>query len=69
MMKFLKETYFDNPTPLLMYILRWQISTPIFLILGMLMMNFPYWLIIIISNIFGSLVFFPIDRWIILKKK
>lgn len=68
-LKFLKETYIDNWKPVLMYLIRWQTSTPIFLILGMLMLNFPYWEIIVISNIMGGIIYFPVDKWIMKRNK
>ena len=49
------------------YLMRWQCSTPIFIVIGLLLAQLPYWSIIIISNIIGATIFFPID-WYIMRK-
>ena len=51
----------------LLYHLRWQCSTPIFILIGICLSSLPYWNIIIISNIIGATVFYPIDKFILKK--
>jgi len=53
----------------LLYQLRWQCSTPVFLIIGAVLTSLSYWEIIVISNIIGATIFFPIDKYILKEKK
>jgi len=68
MLNFINETYIKNKNAVSMYIMRWQCSTPIFIVIGILLSQLPYWLIIVLSNIIGALIFFPIDRYIMRKR-
>jgi len=52
---------------LLLYILRWQGSTPI-LYLCMTAMPFGEMTKVILANLIGALIFFKIDEWIMLRK-
>lgn len=45
------------------YILRWQLSTPI-LYLAMALLELPELEKVIIANLIGALVFFPVDEFI-----
>lgn len=67
--KFLKETFLDDRKAFGMYEIRWQLSSPIFIVLGMIIAQLPYWAIIIVSNIIGAAIFFPIDKLIMKKDK
>lgn len=53
---------------LLMYMGRWQLSSPI-LALAMLFVPGNTAVRVIIANLIGSLIFFPVDRWIMSRKK
>jgi hypothetical protein len=53
---------------LLMYMGRWQLSSPI-LALAMLFVPGNTAARVIIANLIGSLIFFPVDRWIMSRKK
>ena len=53
---------------LALYILRWQLSTPV-LYLCLIWLPWGSLLKTIIANLIGALIFFPIDRWIMRGKK
>lgn len=69
MLNFIKETYLKNKKAVGMYCVRWQCSTPIFIVIGVLLSQLPYWSIIVVSNIIGALIFFPIDKYIMKRSK
>lgn len=52
-----------NIKKLSLYILRWQMSTPI-LYLCMIWLPFSPLLKTILANLIGALIFFKIDQWI-----
>ena len=54
---------------LFLYIIRWQLSTPILYICMKLMIpkiNMIW--ATIISNLIGALIFYPVDKWILRRK-
>lgn len=56
---------------LLKYIFRWQLSTPILAMIPFVLMKYNisnFWIIAIISNFIGSLIFFKVDEYIFSKK-
>jgi len=54
---------------LFLYMFRWQLSSPI-LALSVLFIPGSTITKVIIANVIGSLIFFPIDKWIMsLRKK
>ena len=54
----------------LLYLIRWQLSTPILYIFISLFNDYlGYFLTAILSNFIGGLLFFWIDRFIFIKKK
>lgn len=56
---------------LLKYIFRWQLSTPILATIPFVLMKYNisnFWIIAIISNFIGSLIFFKVDEYIFSKK-
>lgn len=50
-----------------LYIIRWQLSTPI-LYVCMTWLPFDALLKTIIANFIGALIFFPVDDWIMARK-
>jgi hypothetical protein len=67
--KFIDETYIKNKKAASMYLARWQCSTPIFIIIGISLSQLPYWSVIVVSNVVGALIFFPIDKYIMKRSK
>jgi hypothetical protein len=54
---------------LFLYMLRWQLSSPI-LAFSVLFIPGSTITRVIIANVIGSLIFFPVDKWIMnLRKK
>lgn len=54
---------------LVLYIIRWQLSTPVlYLCMKLLSPKTNMVFATIISNFIGALIFFPIDKWIIRRK-
>jgi hypothetical protein len=47
-----------------LYLLRWQLSTPILAVVLILLANMPTLLATIIANLIGGLIFFWVDRFI-----
>lgn len=52
----------------ILYLIRWQLSTPILAIVLKLLSNMNEWTATIIANLIGGLIFFWIDK-VIFKKK
>ena len=52
----------------LLYLLRWQLSTPILALILFLMKDWNYFIATIIANLIGGIIFFWVDRWIFNKK-
>ena len=52
----------------ILYLIRWQLSTPILAIVLNLLSNMNAWVATIIANLIGGLIFFWVDK-IIFKKK
>jgi hypothetical protein len=46
----------------LIYILRWQLSTPILAVVLILLASFNKWTATVIANFIGALIFFWVDR-------
>lgn len=57
-----------NIKPYLLYLLRWQLSTPI-LALALYLLNFNTLIETIIANLIGGLIFFWVDKKIFKKVK
>lgn len=53
----------------LLYLLRWQLSTPILALVLFFMKDWNYVLATIIANLIGGIIFFWVDRWIFNKKE
>ena len=53
----------------LLYLLRWQLSTPILALVLWLMRGWPYIAATVVANLIGGLIFFWIDRLIFQKEK
>jgi hypothetical protein len=56
-----------NYQKLLMYMFRWQMSSPI-LAVSVLFIPGSTAVKVIVANLIGSLIFFPVDRWIMSRK-
>lgn len=56
-----------NYQKLLMYMFRWQMSSPI-LAISVVFIPGSTWVKIVVANLIGSLMFFPVDRWIMLRR-
>jgi hypothetical protein len=52
-----------------LYLLRWQLSTPILACALILMRDWPPLAATAAANLIGGLIFFPVDRWIMKKGK
>ncbi|MFH0810566.1 MAG: hypothetical protein V2A77_08895 [Pseudomonadota bacterium] len=46
----------------LLYILRWQLSTPILAGVLIVLASFDQWTVAVIANLIGALIFFWVDR-------
>ena len=53
----------------ILYLLRWQITTPVVAICLSLFSNYGVTVATIIANFIGGLIFFWIDKWIFKNKK
>lgn len=53
----------------LLYLLRWQLSTPILAAVLALFADWPIVVSTIVANLIGGLVFFWVDRWIFREEK
>lgn len=51
-----------------MYMGRWQLSSPI-LAVSVVLVPGNTGVKVVVANILGSLIFFPVDRWIMSKKE
>ena len=51
-----------------LYLLRWQLSTPILAVVLKLLSNINTWIATIIANLIGGLIFFWVDKMIFKKK-
>jgi len=47
-----------------LYLLRWQLSTPILALITANLAYLGYWYAATIANLIGGLIFFWVDRWI-----
>lgn len=52
-----------------MYLLRWQLSTPILAVVIYGLKGWPTILATIIANLVGGLIFFWVDKWIFKEKE
>ncbi|MDD3669489.1 MAG: hypothetical protein PHX68_04365 [Alphaproteobacteria bacterium] len=52
-----------------LYLLRWQLSTPILVVVFMMMTSFHPVVSVIVANLIGGLLFFWVDRWIFKRKE
>ena len=52
----------------LLYLLRWQLSTPILALILFLLKDWNYVLATIVANLIGGIIFFWVDKWIFNKK-
>ena len=52
-----------------LYLLRWQLSTPLLALCLMLLNGFGTVISSIIANLIGGLIFFWIDMWIFKRKE
>ena len=53
----------------LLYLLRWQLSTPILAAVLALFANWPVVVSTIVANLIGGLIFFWVDKWIFNNKE
>lgn len=53
----------------LLYLLRWQLSTPILAGCLVLFASFGTTMATVLSNLIGGIIFFWVDRWIFKFKK
>lgn len=54
---------------LFVYLLRWQVSSPVLAGCLYLLADWPLWVATVIANLIGGLLFFPADGWIFTKLK
>lgn len=52
----------------LLYLLRWQLSTPILAIVLHFTTNWNYIASTIVANLIGGIIFFWVDKWIFERK-
>lgn len=53
----------------LLYLLRWQLSTPILGTMLFVMADFNTFTATVVANLVGGAIFFWVDRWIFTKDK
>lgn len=53
---------------LLLYLLRWQCSTPILALVLVVLKDYDTLTATVVANLIGGLMFFPIDKLILRKK-
>ena len=53
----------------LFYAIRWQLSSPVLAIVLVLLSNLPIWWSVIIANLAGAIIFYPVDEYIFKKEK
>ena len=53
----------------LLYLLRWQLSTPILALVLFFMKDWNYFIATIVANLIGGIIFFWIDKMIFKEKK
>ena len=53
----------------LLYLLRWQLSTPILALILFMLKDCNYLIATIVANLIGGIIFFWIDKWIFRDKK
>jgi membrane protein implicated in regulation of membrane protease activity len=51
------------------YLLRWQLSTPILAVVLWWLGGLNVWVATVIANLIGGLLFFWVDRWIFNQKR
>ena len=47
-----------------LYLLRWQASTPLLAVVGILLASMGQWIAAIVANLIGGLIFFWVDQFI-----
>ena len=47
-----------------LYLLRWQASTPLLAVVGILLASMGQWVAAIVANLIGGLIFFWVDQFI-----
>ncbi|MFA6225142.1 MAG: hypothetical protein WC620_02930 [Methanoregula sp.] len=47
-----------------LYLLRWQVSTPLLAVVGILLASMGQWVAAIVANLIGGLIFFWVDQFI-----
>ena len=47
-----------------LYIIRWQLSTPILAVITAYFAWAGYWVAAAVANLIGACIFFWVDRWI-----
>ena len=52
----------------ILYLIRWQLSTPLLAIVLILLADMNTVVATVISNLIGGLIFFWVDRWIFSNK-
>jgi len=53
----------------LVYLVRWQLTTPILAVVLMVLGSLNVWLAAIIANLIGGLIFYWVDRFIFTSRK
>ena len=48
----------------ILYLLRWQLSTPILALILFVMADFNTFTATVVANLVGGAIFFWVDRWI-----
>jgi hypothetical protein len=64
----LKFKFLEKYKKLFLYMGRWQMSSPI-LAISVIFIPGSTTVKVILANIIGSLVFFPVDKWIMSRKE
>lgn len=53
----------------LLYLLRWQLSTPILFICLWMLADVNGWVATITANLIGGCIFYWVDRWIMTRSR
>lgn len=54
---------------LILYLVRWQLSSPVLALVVWLMMGWPLWMGVVVANLVGGLMFFYVDKKILCEVK
>lgn len=51
--------------PFWLYLVRWQLSSPVLAVVLYVLADFPLIWAVVVSNLIGGMMFYYVDRWIL----